>query len=149
MKKITFTLSYMTERSVLTWIDTFYEKAISGAIVTLGTWNDFPTTFQATFKYQDIARNTISWLSTHHMTKKNRKFSLSLKSYISTFQSNVACAGITDYNVLISFFTARIHTLLMNQIMSLSTIPSKINKWYTKTTHFQNQWDHVDQIAPT
>ena len=147
MKKITFTLSYMIKGSALTWADTFQEKAITGAAVTLRTWDDFLGKFQATFKHQDTARNAISLLSTHRMTKKNGKFSSSLKSYISTFQSNVTRAGITDHNVLISFFAIGIPTPLMKQIMSLDTIPDKINNWYTKATHFQNQWDYTEQIA--
>ena len=81
------------------------------------------------------------------MVKKNRKFSPSLESYISTFQSNTTRAGITDHNVLISFFAAGIPTLLMKQIMSLDTVPEKIDKWYFKATHFQNQWDRTEQIA--
>ena len=83
-----------------------------------------------------MAGNAISWLSTHRMTKKNGKFSPSLKSYISTFQSNTMCTGIMDYNVLISFFAARITTLLMKQIMSLNTVLDKINDWYSKAIHF-------------
>ena len=63
------------------------------------------------------------------------------------FQSNIAHAGITDHNVLISFFTAGISILLMKQIMSLNTVLDKINNWYTKATHFQNQWDCTEQIA--
>ena len=81
------------------------------------------------------------------MTKKNGKYSPSLESYISTFQSNTTHAGITDHNVLISFFATRIPTLLMKRIMSLDTVPDKINEWYTKATHFQNQWDRAEQIA--
>ena len=84
-KKIVFTLSYMTEGSTLTWADTFQENTITGAVITLGTWNDFLGKFQKTFKHQDTAGNTISWLSTYYMVKKNRKSSSSLKSYISTF----------------------------------------------------------------
>ena len=78
------------------------------------------------------------------MTKKNRKFSPSLEGYISTFQSNTS---ITDHNVLISFFTTGISTPLMKWIMSLNTVPDKIDDWYSKAIHFQNQWDHAEQIV--
>ena len=70
-----------------------------------------------------------------------------LESYISTFQSNTTHASITDHNVLISFFTAGIPTLLMKCIMSLNTVPEKIDDWYSKAIHFQNQWDRAEQIA--
>ena len=146
-KKIMFALSYMTEGSVLTWADTFQENAISGTTITLGSWDDFLKRFQQTFKHQDTARNAISWLSTQRMIKKNGKFSLLLESYISTFQSNTIHARITDHNVLISFFTAGIPTPLMKRIMFLETVPDKIDDWYSKATHFQNQWDHAEQIA--
>ena len=147
VKKIAFALLYMTEGSALTWADTFCENAINGTAVTLRTWDDFLKKFQQTFKHQDTAGNAISWLSIHHMIKKNRKFSPSLESYILTFQSNTTRAGIMDYNILISFFTAGIPTLLMKQIMSLNTVSDKIKDWYSKVTHFQNQWDHAEQIA--
>ena len=146
-KRIAFTLLYMTEGSALTWADTFRENAFNGTAVTLGTWDDFLKRFQTTFKHQDTAGNAISWLSTHCMTKKNGKYSPSLESYISTFQSNTTRAGITDHNVLISFFAAGIPTPLMKRVMSLDTVPDKINEWYTKATHFQNQWDRAEQIA--
>ena len=137
----------MTEGSTLTWADTFQENAITCTAVTLRTWDVFLKKFQQTFKHQDMAENAISWLSTHCMVKRNGKFSSSLKSYISTFQSNTTYTGITDHNVLISFFTAGIPTLLMKQIMSLDTVPDKIDDWYSKATHFQNQWDHAEQIT--
>ena len=146
-KKITFTLSYMTKGSAQTWAKTFRENAINGTAISLGTWDDFLKKFQLTFKHQDTARNAISWLSTHRMVKKNGKFSPSFKSYISTFQSNTTCAGITDHNVLISFFAAGIPTPFMKRIMSLNTVPDKIDDWYSKATHFQNQWDRAEQIA--
>ena len=81
------------------------------------------------------------------MVKKNGKFSPSLESYILTFQSNITCASITDHNDLISFFATGISTPLMKQIMSLDTVPDKIDDWYSKVTHFQNQWDHAEQIT--
>ena len=146
-KKIAFALSYMTEGSVQTWAETFRENAINSTAITLGTWDNFLKKFQQTFKHQDTAGNAISWLSTHHMTKKNGKFSPSLESYILTFQSNTTRAGITDHNVLISFFATRIPTPLMKQIMSLNTVPDKIDDWYSKAIHFQNQWDRAEQIA--
>ena len=147
MKKIAFTLLYMTEGSTLTWADTFQENTISGTTISLGTWDDFLKKFQQTFKHQDTTGNVISWLSTTRMTKKNGKFTPSLKGYISTFQSNITCAGITDHNVLISFFATGIPVPLMKRMMSLNTVPDKIDDWYSKATHFQNQWDHTDQIA--
>ena len=51
------------------------------------------------------------------------------------------------HNVIISFFAAGIPTLLMKWIMSFNTVLGKIDNWYTKATHFQNQWDHMEQIA--
>ena len=128
VKKIAFALLYMTEGSALTWANTFWENAINGTAVTLGTWDNFLKKFQQTFKHQDTAGNAISWLSTHRMVKKNRKFSPSLKSYISTFQSNTTRAGIMDHNVLISFFAAGIPTPLMKHIMSLNAVPDKIDE---------------------
>ena len=35
----------------------------------------------------------------------------------------------------------------MKCIMFLDTVPEKFDDWYSKAIHFQNQWDHVEQIA--
>ena len=95
MKKITFTLLYMTKGSAPTWADTFWENTITSTAISLGTWDDFLKKFQQTFKHQDTTRNAISWLSTQRMTKKNRKFSLSLKSYILTFQRTTMSSSVS------------------------------------------------------
>ena len=147
VKKITFTLLYMIKGSALTWADTFQENTITSVTVTFKTWDNFLGNFQKTFKPQDTARNVISWLSTHGITKKNGKFSPSLESYILTFQSNTTHTDIMDHNVLISFCAAGIPVLLMKWIMFLDTVSDKIDNWYIKATHFQNQWDHAEQIA--
>ena len=81
------------------------------------------------------------------MIKKNRKFSSLLESYIPMFQSNTTRTGIIDHNILISFFAAGIPTPLMKCIMSLDTVSEKIDDWYSKAIHFQNQWDRAEQIA--
>ena len=70
VKKVAFTLSYMTKGSALTWANTFWENAITGATITLGTWDNFLRKFQITFKHQDTTGNTISWLSSITWSRK-------------------------------------------------------------------------------
>ena len=37
--------------------------------------------------------------------------------------------------------------LLMKRIMSMDTIPSKVEEWYSKAIHFQMQWERAEEIA--
>ena len=148
-KQIAFALSYMTKGSALTWAVTFCQSAISGTSFSLGTFTDFVTKFNATFKHHDVTGNTISWLSTKRMIKntKNNSYSPSLTEYISTFKNHVALANISNANILIGYFSAGIPPPLMCHIMSMDTVPSTIDKWYKKAVAFQTQWERVDDIA--
>ena len=82
--RIAFALSYMTKGLALTWAATFCQSAISGTSFTLGTFADFVTKFNTTFKHHNVTGNAISWLSTKHMQKnaKNNSHSPPLTEYI-------------------------------------------------------------------
>ena len=148
-KQIAFALSYMTKGSALTWAATFRQSAISGTTFSLGTFADFVTKFNTTFKHHDVTGNAISWLSTQRMekSKKNNSYSPSLTEYISTFKNHVALANISDPNVLIGYFSAGIPPPLMRRIMSMDTVPSTIDEWYKKAVAFQTQWERADDIS--
>ena len=147
-KKIAFTLSYMTKGSALTWASTFHTSCISGTTISFGSFTDFVTAFETSFKQRDITGTAVAWLTTTRMTKKrDGTYSLSLTEYISTFQNNVALATITDHNVLIGYFSTGIPPSLMKCIMSMDTVPSKIEEWYSKAIHFQMQWERAEEIA--
>ena len=147
-KQIAFALSYMTKGSALTWAATFRQSAISGTSFSLGTFADFVTKFNTTFKHHDVTGNAISWLSIQRMEKKkNNSYSPSLTEYISTFKNHVTLANISDPNVLIGYFSAGIPPPLMRRIMSMDTVPSTIDEWYKKAIAFQTQWERADDIA--
>ena len=67
--------------------------------------------------------------------------------YTSNFQNYTTQAQVTDNNVLIGYYSARIPPELMCHVMSMNTISSTINEWYKKATHFQTQKDCTDEIA--
>ena len=139
-KKIAFALSYMTKGSALTWTTTFHTNCISDTTISFGTFTDFITTFETLFKQQDVTGTAVAWLTTTRMTRKcNGSFNPSLMEYISAFQNHVALATITDQNVLIGYFSTGIPPALMKQIMSMDTVPEKIEEWYAKAIHFQTQ----------
>ena len=148
-KQIAFALAYMTKGSALTWAATFRQSAISGTSFSLGTFADFVTKFNSTFKHHNVTGNAISWLSTKHMIKnaKNNSYSPSLTEYVSTFKNHVALANISDANVLIGYFSTGIPPPLMRRIMSMDTVPSAIEEWYKKAVVFQTQWERADDIA--
>ena len=147
-KKIAFALSYMTKGSALTWAATFRTNCISGTTISFGSFADFVLAFETSFKQRDVTGTTVAWLTTTRMTKKrDGTYSPSLTNYISTFQNNVALATITNHNVLIGYFSAGIPPSLMKRIMSMDTVPSKVEEWYSKAIHFQTQWERAEEIA--
>ena len=148
-KKITFILLYMTKGSALTWAATFCENAIDATgIITLGTYSDFITKFNKAFKQRDITGTAIAWLTTKWMVlKKDWTYSHPLNQYISEFQNHIVQADIKGSNVLIGYFLAGIPPFLMWHIMSMDTVPSTIQEWYSKAIHFQIQWEWAEEIS--
>ena len=147
-KKIAFALSYMTKGSALTWASTFRTNCISGTTISFGSFADFVIAFETSFKQRDVTGVAVAWLTTTRMTRKrDGTYSPSLTEYISTFQNNVALAAIADHNVLIGYFSAGIPPSLMKRIMSMDTVPAKVEEWYAKAIHFQTQWERAEEIA--
>ena len=148
-KKIAFVLSYMTKGPALTWAATFRENSVdSTGTVTLGTYGDFIAKFNEDFKQRDTTGTAIAWLTTKRMVpKKDRTYSPPLNQYISEFQNHVARANIKDPNVLIGYFSAGIPPTLMRRIMSMDTVPTTIQEWYSKAIHFQMQWEQAEEIS--
>ena len=73
--------------------------------------------------------------------KKDQTYSSPLNQYILEFQNHVTWANIKDPNILIRYFSARIPSSLMRQIMFMDTISTTIQEWYSKAIHFQTQWE--------
>ena len=148
-KKIMFVLSYMTKGSALTWATTFQENSVdTTGTVTLGTYPNFVAKFNKDSKQRDVTGTTITWLTTKWMVLfKDQTYSPTLNQYISEFQNHVAQANIKDPNILIGYFSARIPPSFMWQIMSMDTIPTIIQEWYSKAIHFQTQWERAEEIS--
>ena len=146
-KKITFALSYMTKGAAQTWAATFRQKAITGATISMGTFEDFVKEFKTAFKHHDVVGNTISWLAHKRMTSKNNgTFEPPLTMYIAGFQNYIAQSGITDHNFLIGFFLAGIPSRLMKSIYSMETVPTTINDWYKKALTFQTYYERAREV---
>ena len=148
-KKIAFVLSYMTKGSALTWAATFRENSVDPTgTVTLGTYAEFVAKFNEDFKQRDTTGTAIAWLTTKRMIpRKDRTYTPPLNQYISEFQNHVAQANIKDPNVLIGYFSAGIPPSLMRRIMSMDTVPTTIQEWYSKAIHFQTQWERAEEIS--
>ena len=127
---------------------TFWTSCISGMTILFGSFADFITAFETSFKQRDVTGTAIAWLTTMQMTRKrDGSYNPPLTKYISMFQNNIALATITDHNVLIGYFSAGIPLPLMKQIMSMDTVPTKVEEWYSKAIHFQTQWDWAEEIS--
>ena len=146
-KKITFALSYMTKGAAQTWTATFRQKAITGATISMGTFEDFVKEFKTAFKHHEVVGNAISWLAHKRMTSKNNgTFEPPLTMYIAGFQNHVTQSGITDHNVLIGFFSAGIPSGLMKSIYSMETVPITIDNWYRKALTFQTHYERAREV---
>ena len=148
-KKFVFVLSYMTKGSALTWATTFRENSVNATgTVTLGTYINFITKFNEDFKQRDVTGAAIAWLTTKRMVlKKDWTYFPPLNQYILEFQNHIARANIKDPNVLIRYFSTGIPPSLMQRIMSMDTIPTTIQEWYSKAIHFQTQWERAEEIS--
>ena len=148
-KKIVFVLSYMTKGSALTWAATFWENSINTTgTVILGIYTNFITKFNEDFKQRDVTGTAITWLTTKQMVlKKDWTYSPPLNQYVLEFQNHVAWANIKDPNILIGYFSTGIPPSLMQWIMSMDTIPTTIQEWYSKAIHFQTQWERAEEIS--
>ena len=148
-KKIVFILSYMTKGFALTWAATFWENSVNTTgTVILGTYVNFIAKFNKDFKQRDVTEAAIAWLTTKRMVlKKDQTYSPPLNQYVSEFQNHITWANIKDPNVLIRYFSAGIPPSLMRWIMSMDTIPTTIQEWYSKAIHFQTQWEWVEEIS--
>ena len=147
-KNIAFALSYMTKGSAVTWVTTLQTSCISGMTILFGSFTDFVTAFETSFKQRDMTSTAMAWLTTTRMTRKqDSSYNPPLTKYISTFQNNIALATITDHNVLIGYFSAGISPPLMKRIMTMDTVPTKVEEWYSKAIHFQIQWEQAEAIS--
>ena len=79
--------------------------------------------------------------------KKDQTYSPLLNQYISEFQNHVARANIKDPNVLIGYFSVGIPPSLMRRIMSMDTVLTTIQEWYSKAIHFQTQWEQAEEMS--
>ena len=69
-KKIAFTLSYMTKGSAVIWATTFQTSCISGTTISFGSFADFVTAFETSFKQRDMTGTAVAWLTITRMTRK-------------------------------------------------------------------------------
>ena len=148
-KKIMFILSYMTKGSALTWAATFWENSVNATgTVILGTYVNFIAKFNKDFKQRDVTEAAIAWLTTKRMVlKKDRAYSSPLNQYVAELQNHATWANIKDPNVLIRYFSTGIPPSLMRRIMSMDTILTTIQEWYSKAIHFQTQWEWAEEIS--
>ena len=146
-KKIAFALSYMMKGAAQTWAATFRQRAISGATISMGTFEDFVKEFKTAFEHHDAVGNAISLLAHKRMISRNNgTFEPPLTTYIAGFQNHVTQSGITDHNVLIGFFSAGIPSGLMKSIYSMETVPTTIDDWYRKALTFQTHYEQAREV---
>ena len=85
----------------------------------MGTFSDFVTKFETTFKHHDTTGNTIAWLSTKHMTKgKNNTYSSSVKTLVLNLRGriNIRWFNLSLYPFVFGEKYYNFFTLLMSAL---------------------------------
>ena len=134
--RIAFALSFMKQGSAKTWASTIIKEALKTTTPNFGTFPTFVAKFQAAFIHADVESEARDWLVSAHVSKE-----LTLENYITEFKNHVALSGATEEKMLIDLFASGIQPALMTQILSMDTIPTTLNEWYTKAAHFKSRWD--------
>jgi hypothetical protein len=126
-KKVVTALTYMTEGTVASWSDTFYQVC-EGRLAKYGTWADFEKEFREMFTPADasiVALNKI---------QKLKQLQKSLMSYIAKFRSLVAVANVKESHILIHMFNLGLNDDLLCTIHLMGEIPTDFEKYIIAVT---------------
>ena len=132
-KRVVFALSHMKKRVTQGWASDYFEQAMAQQPVTFGTFEEFIKNFKKDFTPIDSVGSAIAKLRT--LSQKN-----SVEEYISEFRTAAVRSKITDNAALIEFFSTGLKHALVHRILGMDTVPTTIEDWYAKASHFDNQW---------
>ena len=132
-KRVVFALSHMKKGVAQAWASDYFEQAMAQQPVTFGTFDKFIENFKKVFTPIDSVGSAIAKLRT--LSQRGP-----VEEYISEFHTAAVRSKITDNAALIEFFTTGLKSALVHRILGMDTIPDTIELWYSKASHFDNQW---------
>ena len=132
-KKITFALSFMKKESALGWATTFTSDAIDKK--KFGTFANFKNFLIKASLTTNLKAKALTYLQSIAQTKDK------ILLYINKFKIAAHLSRIVDQTILISLFTEGLNPALICCIYSMNSVPTTIDKWYTKAKRFQAQWN--------
>ena len=141
-KMITYALSFMAEGAAGLWATTFLTKALATGTPNFGTYANFLTQFKEMFFQENTKDQAIAWLTTTQVSKN-----FPLVEYISHFKNNAVLSEINNQDALINFFSRGIPIQIMRIVLSMDTVPTTIEKWYSQALHFKLTWEREEYIT--
>ena len=141
--KVMTTLNKMSEGQGASFAEMWYDKMVDTSIPNnQKTFKKFAENFETTFYPFDTratARMDLSKLIQKTICHPNGTTDNGFQQYITNFQNLASKAGITDDITLINQFSLGVDQQIATMILSMSTIPTTINKWIKKAKTFHAQ----------
>ena len=142
-KKITFTLSFMTDGAAAAWKEAYIaNKTMITEGFGFGSWGDFLKVFKEGFALIDEAGNACLKLKTLKHGEQTAK------DYISDFRIHTSKSklGITADEALSEYFMDGLHSRLLEKIFTMEKLPVKITDWFIAASKYDSQWHRTRAI---
>ena len=141
--KVMTTLDKMSKDRGIDFSEMWYDRMSHAAInAKEKTFNKFAKNFETTFYPFNIkatACSNLTKLVQKTFQEEDRTFNDGFQKFITNFQNLATTAGISDETTLINHFSLGINQQITTMILSMSTIPTTLNKWIEKAKTFHTQ----------
>ena len=132
----------MKKGSTAMWAEVCHQQGFANQ--SFGTFATFRQDFEKAFGNVNTTQEAMNWLSTTHIDLGDQ-----LQEYTNKFKLNIVHSKykIKDTATLISYFKTGILTWIMHHIQRMDTIPTTIDGWYNKATHFCLQKEIAHRVT--
>ena len=137
LKKIGFTLSFMTEGQAEAWADQFVEQCQAknpDADLDLGEWSNFREELVQTFSAYDTPGDALNEMKNLRMKNEDE-----IDGHITHFATLLAESKLDKKSAVITdLFRETLPVRLQSRIMNLETPPTDLEGWYRKAKQIDN-----------
>ena len=148
--KVMTTLNKMSEGRGASFAEMWYDRMADTSLPNnQKTFDKFTENFETTFYPFDTkatARLDLSKLIQKTTRHPDGTTNDGFQQYITDFQNLASKAGITDNVTLIDQFSLGVDQRIATMILSMSIIPTTINKWIEKAKTFHAQKMHIQAL---
>jgi hypothetical protein len=141
--KIMTTLNTMSRLQGVSFSEMWYDKMVDPLVApSEKTFNKLVTNFKSTFYPFDTKATThheLTRLIQKSVRNPDETTDDGFQKYITNFQNLSSKAGITDQTTLINQFSLGLDQKLATMILSMSSLPTTIEKWIKHAKMFHTQ----------